>query len=150
MLPQLGWQGNCDGEWIFCWKKEAGIALFLQVTRIRKIKKICEANLTTWLSLKTEWSQSNEPWNTKKTKRFEIHQSQMTNHDRFELVQRNMSFLTGLLRWLTEQKTQDLINAQHDITNFAVKAKQQELPPKFNWKKTKQKKTTLNVKRRYK
>ena len=39
-------EGNRDGEWIFCPKKEADVALFLQVTGIRKIRKTCEANLT--------------------------------------------------------------------------------------------------------
>ena len=33
-------EGNHDGEWNFCRWKEAGIALFLQVTRIRKVRKI--------------------------------------------------------------------------------------------------------------
>ena len=39
-------EGNRDGEWIFCWRKEADVALFLQVSRMRQIIKICEANLT--------------------------------------------------------------------------------------------------------
>ena len=30
----------------FCRRKEADVALFLQVTRMRKIIKICKANLT--------------------------------------------------------------------------------------------------------
>ena len=42
-------EGNRDGECIFCWRKEADVALFLQVSRMRKIIKICEANLTTRL-----------------------------------------------------------------------------------------------------
>jgi len=54
-------QGNRDGEWIFCRRKEAEVALFLQVTRIRKIIKICEANLTSRLLPETGRSQSNEP-----------------------------------------------------------------------------------------
>ena len=33
-------EGNRDGEWIFCRRKEVDVALFLQVTRIRKIRKI--------------------------------------------------------------------------------------------------------------
>ena len=41
--------------------KEADVALFLQVTRIRKIGKICEANLTSPLLPETGRSQSNEP-----------------------------------------------------------------------------------------
>ena len=52
-------KGNRDGEWIFCRRKlEADIALFLQVTRIRKI---CEANLASRLLPKTGQSQSNKP-----------------------------------------------------------------------------------------
>ena len=42
-------EGNRDGEWIFCRRKEADVALFFQVTRIRKIRKNCEANLTSRL-----------------------------------------------------------------------------------------------------
>ena len=53
-------KGNRDGEWIFCRRKEADVALFLQVTRIRKIRKNREANLTSRLLLKTGRSQSNE------------------------------------------------------------------------------------------
>ena len=34
---------NRDGEWIYCRRKEADVALFLQVTRMRKIIKICKA-----------------------------------------------------------------------------------------------------------
>ena len=74
-------EGNRDGEWIFCQRKEADIALFLQVTRMRKIIKICEANLTSRLLPKTGRPQSNKPCNRKQTKQIEIHQSQMTNHD---------------------------------------------------------------------
>ena len=29
-------EGNRDGEWIFCRRKEADVALFLHVTRMRK------------------------------------------------------------------------------------------------------------------
>ena len=72
---------NRDGEWIVCRRKEAGVALFLQVTRMRKIIKICEANLTSRLLPETGRSQSNESWNTKPTKPIEIHQSRITNHD---------------------------------------------------------------------
>ena len=39
-------EGNHNGEWIFCRRKEADVALFLQVRRMRKIIKICKANLT--------------------------------------------------------------------------------------------------------
>ena len=41
-------EGNRDGESIFCRRKEADDALFLQVTSMRKIIKICEANLCTY------------------------------------------------------------------------------------------------------
>ena len=55
-------EGNRDGGWIFCRRKEADVALFSQVTRMRKIRKICEANLTSRLLLpETGRSQSNKP-----------------------------------------------------------------------------------------
>ena len=44
--PLKNRKGNRDGEWIFCRRKQAEVALLLQVARIRKIRKICEANLT--------------------------------------------------------------------------------------------------------
>ena len=50
-----------DGEWIFCPRKEADVALLLQVTGIRKITKICEANLNLSIISATGRSQSNEP-----------------------------------------------------------------------------------------
>ena len=75
-------EGNCDGEQIFCQRKEADVALLLQVTRIRKIRKICEANLTSRLFPKTGRSQLKQrTLNTKQTKWITIHQSQITNHD---------------------------------------------------------------------
>ena len=51
---------NRDGEWIFCRRKQAEAALFLQVTRVRKIRKICEVNLTRRLLPETGRSQSNK------------------------------------------------------------------------------------------
>jgi len=54
-------KGNRDGEWIFCRRKEADVALFLQFTRIGKIRKNREANLTSRLLLETGPSQNNEP-----------------------------------------------------------------------------------------
>ena len=42
-------------------RKEADVALFLQVTRIRKISKIYKANLTSRLLPETGRSHSNEP-----------------------------------------------------------------------------------------
>ena len=80
MLAQPGWEwsrllknseGNRDAEWIFCRRKEADVALFLQMN----------ANVTSRLLPETRRSQSNEPWNTKETKRVEIHQSWITNND---------------------------------------------------------------------
>ena len=53
-------EGNRDGEWNFCWRKEADVALFLQVTRIKKMRKICEANLTSRLLPETGRSESKE------------------------------------------------------------------------------------------
>ena len=38
-------EGNRNGGWIFCRGTEADVALFSQITRLRKIRKICEANL---------------------------------------------------------------------------------------------------------
>ena len=74
-------EGNPDCEWIFCRRKEADVALSLQVARMRKVIKMCEANLTSRLLPETGRSQSNEPWNMKRTKRIEIYQSRITNHD---------------------------------------------------------------------
>ena len=74
-------EGNSDGVWIFCPRSEADIALFMQVTRMRKILKIWKANLTSQLLPETRWSQSNEPWHPKQTKLIEIHQSWSTNND---------------------------------------------------------------------
>ena len=50
-------EGNRDSEWIFRHRKEADVALLLQMTRIRKIRKICEANLTSRLLHETGRSQ---------------------------------------------------------------------------------------------
>ena len=44
ILPLKNSGGNCDDEWTFCRGQEADIALFLQETRIRKIRKIFEEN----------------------------------------------------------------------------------------------------------
>ena len=54
-------EGNRDGEWIFCRGKEADVASFLQVAKIRNIRKICEADVTSRLFSETVRSQSNEP-----------------------------------------------------------------------------------------
>ena len=53
-------EGNRDGEWIFCRRKVADVALFSQVTRMRNIIKICKANLTSGLLPETGRSQSNQ------------------------------------------------------------------------------------------
>ena len=109
----------------FCWRKEADVALFLQVTRLSKISKIYKANLTSRLLPETGRSQSNKRWNMKQTKQIKIHQSQITKTRTFELVQVNMCFLWGPLRWLTEQKNPKFLwilqNAHCDTMNFAVK-----------------------------
>ena len=54
----LDYEGNHDGEWIFWRRKEADVTLFLQVTRMTKIIKICKANLT---SPKQDDHNGNEP-----------------------------------------------------------------------------------------
>ena len=98
--------------------KEAGVILFLQVTRIRKIRKKCVANSTRRLLPETGRSQSNaEPCNAKQTELIEIHQSRITNHDLFELVPVNMCFLRGPLRWLTEQKNTKFFRVWMGLTD---------------------------------
>ena len=103
----------------FCRRKEGDVALFLLVTKIRKSRKICEAILSSRLMPETGRSQSNEPWNTKQSKRSEIQQSRITNHDLLN------SCVRGPLRWWTEQKKlkflRSLQNAQSDATNFAIR-----------------------------
>ena len=56
---------NRDSVWFFCQGKEADVALILQVTRMRKIIKICEANLTSQLLPKTDnhKAMNLETWN---------------------------------------------------------------------------------------
>ena len=93
-------------------EEEADVALFLQVTRMRKIIKICEALLH-----ETRRSQSNEPWNTKQTKRIEI-----TNHE-----SQTMTFWTRASKHVFPKRSAKMIdgtdmqNAQRDTTNFAIK-----------------------------
>ena len=41
---RINGEGNRDDEWSFCRGKEADIALFLQVIRIRQLRKIFETN----------------------------------------------------------------------------------------------------------
>ena len=63
---------NCHGLWNFCRGKEADIALFLQVTKIGKIRKNVRSKLVDDCP-----KMSNEPNETQKqAKRIEIHQSQ--------------------------------------------------------------------------
>ena len=97
-------EGNRDGEWIYCPRKEADVALFLQVTRMGKIIKNLQSKLNwsiiarkrtitkQWIILKCETNKTDQ-------------NSPITNHKSwlFELVQVNMCFLRGLLRWLMEQ-----------------------------------------------
>ena len=93
-------------------EEEADVALFLQVTRMRKIITICEALLH-----ETRRSQSNEPWNTKQTKRIEI-----TNHE-----SQTMTFWTRASKHVFPKRSAKMIdgtdmqNAQRDTTNFAIK-----------------------------
>ena len=120
-------EGNCDGEWIFCQRKEADVALFLQVTGIRKIRKTCKASSTSRLlpQNRTITKQRTLKHETNKTDR----NPPITNHKPwpFELMPVNMYVLRGPLRWLTEQKKpkflQSLQNTLHDTTNFTVKPK---------------------------
>ena len=118
-------KGNCDGEWIFCQRKEADVALFLQVMGIRKIRKTCKASSTSRLlpQNRTITKQGTLKHETNKTDR----NPPITNQKPwpFELMPVNMYVLTGPLRWLTEQKKpkflQSLQNTLHDTTNFTVK-----------------------------
>ena len=57
---------NCNDEWTFCLGQEADIALFLQETRIRKIRKIFEE--IWWTIAQNRVITSNEPWNTETNK----------------------------------------------------------------------------------
>ena len=55
-------KGNRDDEWNVCRKQEADIALFLQETRIRKIRKIFEEKYS--IISRNRAITSNEPLNT--------------------------------------------------------------------------------------
>ena len=70
-------EGNRDGEWIFCWRKEADVALFLQVSRMRQIIKICEANLTI-VHYSPNWGRSQR---TNLETRNQQNWSKSTNHE---------------------------------------------------------------------
>ena len=82
---------------------------------------ICEANLTSRLLPETGRSQSNEPWNKKQTKRIEIDQKRKPWP--FELVQVNMCFLRGPLRWSTEQKNPKSAKRTARYNEFRYKEK---------------------------
>ena len=60
ILPLKNSGGNRDDEWTFCRGQEANIALFLQETRIRKIRKIFEENSVDYFPVQG----GHEPWNT--------------------------------------------------------------------------------------
>ena len=55
-------KGNRDDEWNFCPEQEADIALFLQETRLRKIRKIFQENYS--IIARNRAITSNEPLNT--------------------------------------------------------------------------------------
>ena len=51
---RINGKGNRDGEWNFCRRKKADIALFSHVTRLRKIRKPTKAPHTTITSQATQ------------------------------------------------------------------------------------------------
>ena len=71
-------KGNRDGGCIFCWRKQADIALYLQMTKIKKIRKICEANLTSRLLPETGNHKATnlETWNKQNGTKSTNHKSQ--------------------------------------------------------------------------
>ena len=110
-------EGNRHGDWNFCQKKEEDIALFLQVTRIRTIRK----KLIDYSPKQDDHKQ----WTFKH--RNKPNRSKSTNHKSrpLELIQVNMCFLRGPLRWLTEQKDPNFLRSlqnavQSNTTNLAV------------------------------
>ena len=88
----------------------------------KKDQKILRSKfiITSRLLPETGRSQSNEPWNMKRTKLIEIHQSRITNNDLLNSASKHVF----PLRWLTEQKKPKFLrswqNAQRDTTNFAI------------------------------
>ena len=101
--------------------KEADVALFLQVTRIRKVRKnASKLNSSIIARNRTITKQRTLQRETNETDRNPL----ITNHKPwfFELVPINICFLRGSLRWLTEQKNpkflRSLQNTQRDTTNF--------------------------------
>ena len=68
-------EGNRDGEGNFCRGKEADIALFLRVTRIRKIRKDSEENWSTLPETgRSQTAQATNLETQKQKKRIEIYQ----------------------------------------------------------------------------
>ena len=59
-------EGNRHDEWNFCREQEADIALFLQETIIRNIRKIFEENYS--IFARNRAITGNEPWNTEKNR----------------------------------------------------------------------------------
>ena len=70
--------GDAMVSGIFVGGKEADIALFLQVTRIRKIRKNLRGKLVDYNYSETGRLQATNLETQKQTKRIEIHQSQIT------------------------------------------------------------------------
>ena len=94
-------EGNRDGERIFHRRKEADVALFLQVTRIRKIRKIWEANLTSRLLPKQDDHKA-----TNLETRNKQNGSKSTNHE-----SQTMTFLTRASKHMfPEQKNPKFAN----------------------------------------
>ena len=89
-------KGNPDGVWIFWQRKKADIALFLQVTRIRKSIFVRNRTIAKQRSLRNE---TYPPIMNRKLWRFQH-------------MQANMCFLRGPLWWLTELKNPK-ITAKH-------------------------------------
>ena len=67
---RINGKGNRDGEWNFCRRREADMALFLQVTRIRKIRTNLRIKLVDYTPRQDDHP---ETITQKQTKRIEIH-----------------------------------------------------------------------------
>ena len=115
---------NRDVEWNFCRGKETDIALFLQVTRTRKNRKILILIELVDYSPKQD---DHKQRILKKTHR----NPPTTNHKPrpFKLVQVNIYFLRGRLRLLTVQKNpktpSKFPKRLARTTNLAVKSREQ-------------------------
>ena len=119
-------EGNGDGEWIFCRRKEEDFALFLQVTRIRKIRKICIAN---WTSRLLPEFEQDDLKATNLDTRNKQNGSKSTNHK-----SETMNFWTRTSTHVFPKRSAKMIdgtkntkflgslqNALRDTTNFAAK-----------------------------